>query len=690
MDTTLENLIVRLLGDASSYTKMVQTSIGDTSKLESAITGTSKKIEALTSTLAGFGQQAQGILGMLAGNLGIGSILGTVQSAISKAAESESIEIAFRSLIGDAGRAQQALKDLHQFAVETPFEVPQILEAAKSMLAYGTAAEDIVPTMRNLGDVASALNIPLGSLTYLMGTMNASGRVTLIDLRQLANRGIPIYIELAKVLGLADKGVQQLTASQSQLVNQMASKGRISTEQVNQAMRNLTSEGGRFFNMMKDQSKSFNGLISNLKDSLGLLLADVGQQIIDGLDLKRVIKEVGTIAQAFADWFKTMDPQTKKFLFTLLGVIAAAGVLLATFLAIKGVIIGISAIIATVGWPFLAVSALIIGAMALWVNSVGGINKALDIAKEKLLAFWRFIEPIKNAIVELGTAIWESMVRRWETFKSAAIGAWNAVMGTSSTNWDQILSDATDTILLIEYQFLKMEKIAFLVYDSIGKQAGTSLAITWQLVQAQIAALELLAKTAEKFKDILPLFGLAGYLVSGVSADFEGMDKRLKDLPDTFEEFKKQREAMRKSAKYTVETLVETTQSVKNAETKDDMAAVGKDLGRKFGKGFTEGVQQTLDTVLFGSAESVRRLDDYLAQLAVAPLEVRFAGNHPDTLLSHPQNIPLNANTPIGASVEDRNSDVLSVLKEMRDSLKHIEGRPQIDVEGANLGSVGD
>jgi len=60
-------------------------------------------------------------------------------------------------MLGDAQRAEVFLSQLADFARDTPFEFPELLEASKRMLAYGFAAEEILPTLRAVGDASAGL-----------------------------------------------------------------------------------------------------------------------------------------------------------------------------------------------------------------------------------------------------------------------------------------------------------------------------------------------------------------------------------------------------------------------------------------------------------------------------------------------------------------------------------------------------
>ena len=80
------------------------------------------------------------------------------------------------------------------------------------------------------------------------------------------NAGIPIIAELSKVVGKSETEIKD-----------MVSAGKIGFPEVQAVIKNMTNEGGLFFNLMAEQSKSLGGQISNLGDSFDQMLNDIGK-----------------------------------------------------------------------------------------------------------------------------------------------------------------------------------------------------------------------------------------------------------------------------------------------------------------------------------------------------------------------------------------------------------------------------
>lgn len=178
----------------------------------------------------------------------------------------QQLDIAFRTMLHSGEKAKVLMGELVNFTAVTPFNLTEVGQGAKQLLAYGTAAGKITSELEMLGNVASGVSVPLGDLIYLYGTLRSQGRAYTVDIRQFAGRGIPIYEELAKVLNVSVGEV-----------NTLVEAGRVGFPEVEKAFQNMTNKGGTFFNLMRDQSKAVTGQISNLMDNIETKFNEVGK-----------------------------------------------------------------------------------------------------------------------------------------------------------------------------------------------------------------------------------------------------------------------------------------------------------------------------------------------------------------------------------------------------------------------------
>lgn len=179
----------------------------------------------------------------------------------------QQLQIALSTILQDKSKAEQLIADIVQFAAKTPFNLDDVATGAKQLLAYGSSADNVVNELSMLGDVASGLQIPIGQLIYLYGTLRTQGRAMTVDIRQFAGRGIPIYEELAKVLGVSKDQVGELVK-----------EGKVGFKEVEQAFKNMTSEGGKFANLMESSAGTWPQRLSNIEDTLFQKMNEFGNK----------------------------------------------------------------------------------------------------------------------------------------------------------------------------------------------------------------------------------------------------------------------------------------------------------------------------------------------------------------------------------------------------------------------------
>lgn len=178
----------------------------------------------------------------------------------------QQLEIAFSTMLKSKEKADKLMSELVDIAAKTPFDLQGVASSAKQMIAYGSSAENVGDELVMLGNVAAGVGSQLSEIAYLYGTLRTQGRAYAVDIRQFAGRGIPIYEELAKVLGVTKDEVSGLVK-----------EGKVGFKEVEQAFKNMTSESGIYYNLMQEQSKSLTGQLSNLGDTWDTMLNEIGK-----------------------------------------------------------------------------------------------------------------------------------------------------------------------------------------------------------------------------------------------------------------------------------------------------------------------------------------------------------------------------------------------------------------------------
>ena len=180
--------------------------------------------------------------------------------------EYQQLEVAFETMLGSKSKADALMGQLIDTAAKTPFEMSEVAEASKMLLAYGMEGNKVNETLIRLGDIAAGLSMPLKDLAFLYGTTMVQGRLYTQDLNQFLGRGIPLADELAKQFGKNKSEVKKLVE-----------EGKIGFPEVQKAIEALTGEGSKFGGLMDKQSKTIKGQLSNIEDAWEQMQNEIGK-----------------------------------------------------------------------------------------------------------------------------------------------------------------------------------------------------------------------------------------------------------------------------------------------------------------------------------------------------------------------------------------------------------------------------
>jgi tape measure domain-containing protein len=322
------------------------------------------------------------------------------KKALEAAGEYEQLKIAFTTMLGSAELAEDMLSRLQRLALNTPFEFKELATLSTRLMAVGIAAGDLEPILMSLGNIAAGVGRErLPFLIKALGDVRAKGRLMGEEIRQFTNASVPILELLAQAMGKSIPEVQKLVR-----------EGQVGFSQVRAALELATAEGAKFFNLMENQSKTFLGSISNLKDALNFLGIEFGKHLLPAA------KAVVNTVRAGVTWFLGLSESTKKAIvyvslavaaFTTLG--AAISVVLAILPLVVGALaaLKISASAAFIGLPVLiglvtTALGLVIGNMRLlttlwdvWGNKAAQwlleIKLGFDLLINKFLNFYNIV-----------------------------------------------------------------------------------------------------------------------------------------------------------------------------------------------------------------------------------------------------------------------------------------------------------
>lgn len=186
------------------------------------------------------------------------SFVGKLASKIIELWESyKKVSEEFDRFTWSAEVTKDLLSELSAFSSENWLDLTNVRDTASSLLQLGLNAEEIIPTMQQLGDISAWTWSSLEDLTWIFSEIQKEWNLTKDTFNDLVEAWVPIWDQLAEDLWLTVDQVKDL-----------ASEWKITDEQVSAAFQHMTEEWGNFFGAMEQNVNTFEWRWNTLKTSL--------------------------------------------------------------------------------------------------------------------------------------------------------------------------------------------------------------------------------------------------------------------------------------------------------------------------------------------------------------------------------------------------------------------------------------
>ena len=225
-------------------------------------------------------KQQTSLMGRMWGQMGnqIKSVLSIyalqrfTRQLIEMGGEFEKQHYALRAIIGDMGKADQIFNNLKKVAVKSPFHFGDFTNYAKQLAAFSIPINEIYDTTKRLADVSSGLGVDMSRIILAYGQIRSASFLRGQEVRQLTEAGIPIIEELSKKL----TELRGQVVSTSEVFDSI-SRREVPFEMVKDIFKELTDEGGKFYNMQEILAESLSGKWANLTSHYQIMLYDMAQ-----------------------------------------------------------------------------------------------------------------------------------------------------------------------------------------------------------------------------------------------------------------------------------------------------------------------------------------------------------------------------------------------------------------------------
>jgi len=426
--------VFKAIDRVTAPVKRMQTSVGRFSRNSArSLRSVNKTIDSVTSSLKRGTSAA-----VTFGTIGVGAITTSIGLLVREFSKVEDAQAAFTPLLGGAKKAKEAVDAINETAASTPFQFETLANSVNQLLPVMNGdINNTVKTLRMLGDTAGGNAQKLDSITRGFTKAMLKGKVDLESLNMIAEAGVPIFGDLADVMGV------KVDAA----FFKMISAGKISTTQLTQAFEKMTNKGGIFFKGMEIASKTTSGMFSTLKDNISLTAAELGGVLAP--TIKDMITRATAMAKSTREWVKgNRELISKRFIQfiesakrgfnNLRDAISFIGEHGATIMKIVASVIAFKVAVVAAGVALTAFN-IVVGAFNLIVGVAGvamsaftllvtALPKALAAARIAVLAFSLALSlnPIGVIVTGIGLLIAAGalLVTAWDPVKEFFVGLW--------------------------------------------------------------------------------------------------------------------------------------------------------------------------------------------------------------------------------------------------------------------------
>lgn len=185
----------------------------------------------------------------------------------------EKLAVNMEVVYGSKTQSNQAFEKIQEYATKSPFGISQTTEMAVLLKQSGVYASELQHTLEMIGDVSAGNEDKMRRIANNYAQIQAIGKASMLDMRQFAYAGLPIYKEVAEYM--------QITQSE---LRSKISEGKVTAEIIENVFKRMTGEGGVFYKSVKKGSETRAAREVNLEDIKNLALSQWGDYFWNGKD----------------------------------------------------------------------------------------------------------------------------------------------------------------------------------------------------------------------------------------------------------------------------------------------------------------------------------------------------------------------------------------------------------------------
>lgn len=223
-----------------------------------------------------------------------------IRNLVRITGEFEAQHVALRSILQDVAGADRIFYQLQELAVKSPFTFRNLTDYAKQLSAFSVPMNEIYDTTKRLADVSAGLGVDMSRIILAYGQIRSASFLRGQEVRQLTEAGIPVLQELSKQF----KEIEGEAVSVGKVFDKISAR-QVPFEMIERMFKDLTSEGGKFYEMQEVLAETVKGKLSNLQDAWEIMLSKIGESN-DGF-IKGVLDGVTNLIKNYKELAKALE-----------------------------------------------------------------------------------------------------------------------------------------------------------------------------------------------------------------------------------------------------------------------------------------------------------------------------------------------------------------------------------------------
>ncbi len=196
-----------------------------------------------------------------------------LKEMINISGEFETQRVALRAILQDVAGADKIFGQIKTLAVASPYQFKELISYAKQLSAFSFPMEELYDTTKRLADVASGLGVDMSRIILAVGQVRSASVLRGQELRQLTEAGIPLIDELKRKF----KEMNGEVLTSADIFDKISAR-LVPYSMIADIFKDMTSEGGKFYNMQEIQAETLKGKVSNLKDAYQIMFSEIGEK----------------------------------------------------------------------------------------------------------------------------------------------------------------------------------------------------------------------------------------------------------------------------------------------------------------------------------------------------------------------------------------------------------------------------